>query len=278
MTDRTITWGSITLGGTSNYLITDLAGWDEMPGLNDMSVSRVRAHGDHMGDQFSQARIVTVSGNIVDPNNRDGLAQALLAATTVSSSTTPLTIDVFGQQLTANARIVRRAITAGPTYGAGAVPFALQWRCPDPLRYGPVRTYPSVGLPTTSGGLAYPLAYPLAYGAAGANGQVTLTNDGTADASFSFTVTGSLPNGFEVSGGGGRITYPVAVPSGQTVSVDTGAGTVFVEGTADRRASLTNADWLQVPAGGALTLQFTSLGGTYDPAALFTPTIKSASW
>lgn len=277
MADTEITWAGLTLGGDSDYSVLSITGWEELAGLTDMSAARVRGHGDHLGDQFSQARIVTVTGEIVDSVDRDSLARALESVTSVRSGLQDLTIELFGQALTAQGRIVQRALTIGQEYDFGAVPFALQWRCPDPLRYGPAVTT-STGLPTTSGGLVYPLTYPLSYGSAGSSGQLTLTNSGTADAPILFVVSGSLPNGFEISAAGQRLTYPAAVPSGQPVTIDTGSGSVTVEGTADRRTTLTNADWMQVPAMSSLTVQFTSLGGTYDPAANLTASYRPAYW
>jgi hypothetical protein len=280
--DLEIAWKGITLGGdNSSYLVTDMTGWDELPGLTDLSTARVRGHGDYLGDQFSQSRTVTVTGTIVDdPSVRNALATALQDATLVTSALDTLTITVFGRQLSADARITRRSVTAGPMYGVGVVPFALQWKCPDPLRYGPPQPSVSTGLPTSGGGLVYPLVYPLSYGAAGTPGQVTLTNTGTAPAPFVATVTGSLPNGFQVSSGTGqRIRYETTVPSGETLTIDTGEGTIVAQGTADRRGNLTIADWIQVPPLSSITLQFSSLGGSYDPTAMLTvPAFQSASW
>jgi Phage tail protein len=272
--DTEITWRGLTLGGDSPYVVQSVSGWDDLPEVRSLSAARARGHGEHVGDQFGGARIVTVEGKVAG-GARDELVRALQDAAPVSSDLEPLTVNMFGRHLTAGARVVRRALTVGLTYGVGETPFALQWRCPDPLRYGPARTA-STGLPTSGTGLAYPLTYPLDYGTLGNPGQITLANEGTADAPVVFDVTGPL-GGFEISAGGRRITYPTAVPAGQTVTVDTGAGTVVVEGTSSRRAHLTAADWLHVPAGTALTVQFTSLGGT-DPAATLTARWSAAYW
>jgi hypothetical protein len=274
--DTQVTWHGLTLGA-GDYHVEAITGWDELADLKDLSQPRARSHGDHVGDLFSQARIVTATGSIASPTARDALAQAVLAASPVSSAVEDLTIETFGQQLTAGARLIRRSLPVGDDYPAGKVPFALQWRCPDPLRYGPSR-FDSTGLPTAGGGLTYPLVYPIDYGVAGDAGSITLTNEGTADATIQFTVTGSLPAGFEISSLGQRITYPLAVPAGQVITVDTATGSVLVEGTSDRRADLTSADWLVIPPGTSLRVQFTSLGGAYDPAATLAARWRPAYW
>lgn len=277
MSDTQITWGGLTLGGDTDYPINEITGWEDLSDISDLSSDRARGHGEHVGDLYSRSRIVTVEGEIVDGDNRDLLVRALRAATPVSSTVADLSVDLFGEALTAGARIVRRALKITPEYDIGNVPFALQWRCPDPLRYG-AAVSASTGLPVAGGGLVYPLAYPLSYGADGTPGQLTLSNPGTADAPITFVVSGPLPGGFELSAGGMRLTYPVTVPDGQPVTIDTGTGSVTVEsGTADRRGNLTVADWMHVPAGGELTVQFTSLG-TFDAGALLEATTRPAYW
>lgn len=280
MADTQVTWRGLTFGtdrGVGDYHVEEINGWDDLPEITSYDQARARGHGDHMGDQFARARIVTVSGNISSLRARDSLALALMNASPVGSALEDLTVQTFGRVLTAGARLVRRSLPVGDLYAAGYIPFALQFRCPDPLRYG-TPVVAGTPLPSSGGGLTYPLTYPLTYGAAGDSGQLTVSNPGTAPASITFTATGPLPGGFELSAGGMRLTYPVAVPDGQPVTIDTGTGSVTVEGgTADRRGNLTVADWMQVPPGGSLTVQFTSLGA-YDADALLSATVRPAYW
>lgn len=279
MSDTEITWRGLTLGGDTGYIVSEVSGWDDLPDLNTYDQPRSRGHGDHVGDQFAHARIVTVHGKIADVSSRNDMARALQAVTTVSSAIEDLTVDFLGRQLTAGARVIQRSLAIGMNYSVGEIPFALQWKCPDPLRYGAARAAVSTGLPSSGGGLDYPLTYPLTYGTAGDPGVLTLTNDGSADAPIVATVSGPLPSGFEVSSGGQRLRYELPVAAGETITFDTGEGTVVTQGTADRRGFLTVADWIQVPAGSSITLQFSSLGGAYDPAAVLTvPAFRSASW
>lgn len=288
MADTEITWRGLTLGGDSPYIVQSVTGWDDAPDATDMSIPRVRARGDHVGDLYPQARIVTVTGKIADVAQRDALAQALRRVTTIRSDLYDLTIETLGQALTSQARVLRRSLIVADGYAVGEVPFSVQFRCPDPLRYGPATSL-STNLPVAGGGLAFPLfsASYLDWGAPGTTGQITLVNDGDAEASILFEVNGGtssgLAAGFEVSADGQRITYPTAVPAGQPITIDTSTGTVLVEGTSDRRGDLTNADWMQVPAAdpetgepGTLIVQFTSLGG-YDAGAELTATWKAAN-
>lgn len=281
MADLVVEWQGVTIGGGTNpYTVQTISGWDDLPDVVSYDQPRSRGHGDHVGDQFSGPRIVTVEGTIADLAARDSLAAALQAATRVGSDVADLAITSFNTRLTAGARLLRRSLTVQVGYGAGLIPFALQWKCPDPLRYGPAQAAVSTGLPTSGGGIVYPLVYPLAYGSAGTPGQIVLTNSGTAAAPFVAQVTGPLPSGFQVSSSAGeRIRYEYAVAAGETITIDTGEGTVVTQGTADRRGYLTVADWIQVPALSSVTLQFTSLGGAYDAAATLTvPAFRSASW
>lgn len=281
MTDTAVIWHGVTFGGGGPFHVEEITGWDDLPDVGSYDQPRSRWHGDHVGSQYARSRIVTVSGSIASPTARNALAQALIGATTVDiDAVEDLTIDTFGQVLTAGARLIRRSLPVGENYAAGVAPFALQWKCPDPLRYGPVQSAVSTGLPVSSGGLAYPLTYPLTYGTSGTPGAVSLTNSGTADVGFQATITGSLPFGFELSTTDGqRFRYEAAVGSGETLNLDTSEGTLLAEGTADRRANLTLTGWIQVPALSSVTVYFSSLGGAYDPAATFTvPGFRSASW
>jgi hypothetical protein len=277
MEDLQITWRGLVLGGDTDIDVHKITGWDDLDDPRSYDQPRARGHGDHPGDLYGQARIVTVTGEIASRTSRDALAADILAASPLSSTVEDLMITTFGRTLAAGARLIRRHLPVEEDYASGKVPFALAWRCPDPLRYGQLRTAPT-GLPTAGGGLSYPIGDLYDYGPLGATGQITLPNEGTAPAPIVFEVTGSLPEGFEISAAGGRLRYPAAVPAGQVIVFDTADGTVLVEGTADRRGELTAADWLQIPPGTALTVQFTSLGGAYDPNARLVAAAAPAYW
>lgn len=279
MPDPQIVWRGLTLGGDDwpDVDVHGITGWDDLPEVSTTGVARTRGHGSYPGQQFGGERIVTVTGMVSSRRSRDTLALALSGASPVSSAVEPLAVTTFGRTLWSGAQLIRRTLPVDDDYASGAVPFSMQWRCPDPLRYGAAQTA-TTGLPTSGGGLVFPLTFPLTFGALGATGQIQVGNPGSADSPLLLRVTGGLPQGFEVSASWRRLRYVAEVPAGQTVVLNTADGSVLVEGTANRRANLTIADWIQVPAGGSLALQFTSLGGAYDPAATLTATWAEANW
>lgn len=291
MADLEITWRGLTFGNDDSGIdVANLTGWDDLPDTTDMSQPRTRGHGDHVGDLYSRARVVTVNGNIASRANRDGLAAAIIAASSLSSTVEDLTITSLGRTLTAGARVIARTLPIAEDYASGLVPFMLQWRCPNPLRFGPEQSA-STHLPEAGGGLAWPLFGSgfLDWGAPGTPGQITLTNPGDADAGIVFEIAGGstvgLQLGFEISSDDGqRITYPTFVPPGQTLTADTDDGSVLAEGATDRTGELTRADWMLVPradpktgAPGRLIVQFTSLGGERDAGSLLTARWKETN-
>ena len=277
-----VDWRDLSLGAGTFYRVTSVEGWEELPPTRYDKQTRTRGHGAHPSPVWADERIVTVSGRCFSTADRDQVLIDLMARMTLDGGEEPLTITLAGRTLTASAQLLRAAptLTAGQ-WGVGRFGWSAQWRCPDPLRYGPAQPEQSTRLPTFGGGLAWPIFAAdgtLDWGAPGNPGQITLTNPGSADAPIQAKVVGAVPGGFEISADGDRITYPVDVPAGQTIYLDTGDGTVMVEGTADRRTNLTRADWLTVPARGSLTLQFTGLGA-YDPTArLIVPGFQEVHW
>lgn len=280
MQPTTVTWRGLTVatGVEADYRLTALSGWESLPDVRFDKTNRARGHGSHPSPVWADERTVTVEGRCWSEDNRDALLHELKRHMTFAAAPEPLTVTVAGRTLTAGAQLLRcDPSLVSQQWGMGRFGWVAQWRCPDPLRYADPQSA-ATGLPTSGGGLTYPLTYPLEYGALGATGQIVLSNPGTADAPITFTVSGPLPMGFELSAGQDRLRYPVEMPAGQLLTINTGTGTVLVEGTADRRANLTLADWMQVPAGGSLTVQFTSLGGAYDDAAQLAATWSSAWW
>jgi len=147
----------------------------------------------------------------------------------------------------------------------------------DPIKYGAVSN-PSTGLPTSGGGLEFPLfdggaGGALYFGANGTLGRVTLTNGGTAAVWPSVTVTGELTSGFYVQrlDTGQIVRYDRVVPAGSTVAIDFRTGEVLVDGLSDGSTYLTGYSFWSVGPGESIEAQFNAIGGSSGtPTATWT--------
>lgn len=284
MNSTSLTWRGLTIAtGDVPYRLRELEGWEELPAGRYEKTNRTRGHGSHRSKVWADERIVTVTGSCWTAVERDALLAQMQEHLAFDGDgddgdTEPLQVTVAGRTLTAGAQLLaaRQALVRGE-WGVGRFGFVVQWRCPNPIRYGPAATV-TTPLPEAGGGLVYPLTYALDYGSAGQPGQVTVDNPGTAPAPLLLAVTGAHDFGFEVAAAGRRLRYEAPVPAGQTVTIDTATGTVLVEDSADRRYNLTQADWITVPRGQSLTLSYVTLGGVRDPAALLAATVAGAYW
>lgn len=252
--------------------LEEIEGWFGGLGVRGDTEDRAGSDGSFDGQAYFASRTVTLAGSLDAPDPAALLAaMRRLSGVLASRRTGTLLVDELATGISRSARCRLEVQGRARRTGECTADWELTVFCPDPLRYGPAQTV-STGLPMTGGGLAWPLFAGgfLDWGPPGDPGQVTLANGGTADSPILFRVTAGpleLPAGFEISADGRRLTYATPVPAGQTIWIDTAAGTVLAEGTADRRSNLVRADWLLVPAGGELTCQFTSLGGAYDVGA-----------
>lgn len=288
-----VVWRDLTLSRATGHRIVSIEGWESLPPNRYDKIPRARGHGAHPSPVWADERLITVTGTSYSVADRDQLLLNLMRRMSLDEREEPLAITTAGRTLTAAAQLLRAdpVISAG-SWNVGLIKWVAQWRCTDPLRYGPEQSL-DTGLPTSGGGLSWPAfggaGGTLDWGTPGVTGQLTLTNPGTAAAAIVLDVqagsANGLQKGWEVSAAGKRLTYPAAVPPGQLIEVDTGAGSVLAERTADRRGELTRADWLLIPAAipatgrpGSLTLQFTSLGGPYDPGTRLYARWKETNW
>jgi hypothetical protein len=273
--DGQVSWNGLVLGEGTSYGITSISGWIDLPDLVDHSSPRPRDHGDYLGNLLSIGRIVQVSGHYYGTNFQQ-LHQNLLAACPVSQSTSELRVNIYGQELVSQARMTKRAIPLDSTYAYQAGRWALQFRCPDPRRYGDPQSV-SAGLQNNVGGMTYPLTYPLTYGSSPST-SLSLTNSGTADSYPIFTVQGPL-FGFNIVDlqSGNSLTYSDNLGSTDVLAIDTQKRQVKLNGTNDRRPQLTVAQWWSVPSGVTDTVKLTT-PGAYDPNALLTMSLKPAWW
>lgn len=269
----TVEWRGLTLASdqSSPFGIRNLAGWDELPDVRLDAPSRLQGHGRFDTAVWADERVVTLSGQIVSPD-RDALLQQLSAVLTWPSGpgrAEDLVVTRAGRTLTAGARLTAFKTPSDADWSMGKVPFAIEWRCRDPLRYGEPESVTTL-FPTLRGGLEYFLYTDgavdtgfLEYGEASDTGRVTITNPGTADTWPVFQVDGEIDQyGFDIAvvDTDQRIRFAGPVSAGSSLVIDSASGSAVIDGTADRGGLLTARDWFPVPAGQSVEIAFIPLG------------------
>lgn len=109
----------------------------------------------------------------------------------------------------------------------------------------------------------------------GTTGVMVLNNPWSAPTPIRFAITGPITNPSVSDNTSGRtIAYGGDVAAGQTLLIDTGAGSVTLDG-ANRRPLLTRAEWFGIPKNGSVEVAFRSSAPA--PSALATAFWRYAS-
>lgn len=268
-------------GDSLDWIYEHLAGWYSGPPMRGGSDDRPNADGEFSVDRaFRSARPLKFSGTLTADSAAEAISRWMqFAAIQSDGRPFPLTVvDPFGT-LTATVSLdgapdVLEITNEGAEVGARFIAY-------DPVKYGPARTV-STGLPTSGGGLEYPLGSPsgaLYYGALGGLGRVVLTNVGTAETWPTFEITGELTDGFYLQclESGDVLRYERVVPAGTSVSLDARTGEVLVDGISDGSTYLVRDEWFSAAPGGVCTVQFNAIGAS-SGSPLLSATISDGFW
>ncbi|MEU7134506.1 phage tail protein [Streptomyces sp. NPDC046261] len=289
--DGQIEWAGLLMGPGTPYQIDakGLTGWDDLPDLESADVPRPDQHGSWPGAQWAKPRTVSASVWLLPerPDQARAVAEAFRAATRVHSGEQWLAVRLHGQILACRARVDRRAVPTDRTYllqGIGSA--SLQWLCTDPRRYGADEQYARTGLPAPEPGLLWHpgggLEWPLEWGAAGSTGTVTAVNAGDAPATPVIEFQGPVvrPSLTRLSDGR-QIEYDITLAESDVLTVDTGAGTVTLNGTTSRLYTATarsTPEQLFHLDPGVTSLAFRAAPESADPRAAVTVSWRNAHW
>jgi len=274
-TDFQWEFDGLLMGAGTPYGVTAAPGFLDLSGVRANFTPRARAHGGYTEPHFGGGAVLDLELDISASGATTFAAAvaALEAGTYPQTGTRPIWWRIPGHPLlTMAVQCLRRSIPLETAYEFGlASKAALQFYAPDPLKYGAPLSA-STGLPTTSGGLVYPLAYPLAYGSP-VTGRVSCANAGSAPTWPVFTVTGPIDAaGWQVTCIEDGVTATYTGPLGSLDSVvytpSTGRATLNVTADRSNLLSCTSYPFPQIPAGSTRTYAFTTLGGYYAGASM----------
>lgn len=269
--DWQVEFDGLLLGAGTPYYLTSLKGFLDLAGVRAPMTQRPRQHGGYIEPHYASGATRDLDFNIQGTSSV-AFTQAvntLRAQTYPQATTRPLWVQLPGVGLlTAQAQVINRSIPVIQEYTAGLVTgAALQFYMPDPFWYGPTQSG-TTGLPSTSGGLVYPLSYPLAYGTT-VSGAVSCRNVGSEATPPLFTVVGPISPGFTITSIEDQLslTYTGALGANDTVVINTADGSVWLNTVSDRRQNLAYSTWPSIPAAnpatgapGVRTFAFTTTG------------------
>jgi len=229
-----VQYGTLLLGAQTGSEVT---GWRDTPDTAVSDTTRPQAHGAYPGDIWAEASTVMLTYRIPGPplvplDAREAALRVIEAGLPLDSVERPLVFH-DGDTTFRMARVLQRVVPRPWDFAySKALTCSVQWLCADPRRYSLDLQQVTVAIPTASGGLTYPMTYPLSYGTS-QGGSRPATNDGSASASPVVVFTGPLTSPALVADRW-RLAFDLTLGAGETLVVDTGAGTALLNGEVDR--------------------------------------------
>ncbi len=239
--DGQVQWGNLLLGADP-YFTEEIAGWEDLPGIDSGNVARPATHGSWPGRFLGQERVVTWTGWNVPIDRRESLQASVRwvrSNTTITNDPTeyPLVVRTLGETLMCWGKVSNRAVATDIAYGAGGARTAIQWTCSDPRRYELDEQLVMLTLDDPPGaGLSWPLTYPLVWGPeATTTSSAVLVNSMDAPTPPTITITGPLDTPLVVNQTTGRqLEFALVLTETDVLTIDCRQGTVLLNGVSDR--------------------------------------------
>jgi hypothetical protein len=273
------TLGSLRFGAVDSvgvaWFLQGLEGWDS-PEIRAEIQDRESDHGSWFSPVYLGARPITLTGTVDAPDRatlQDAMDRLYAAA---SLSDTTLTV----WENTPKQATVRRSGKVLAQYVTDSIAtYSILVTAADPRRYSTALQSGTTMLPTTTGGLTFPVTFPITYSATTVSGQITAVNLGTMETRPVLTVAGPVvaPSvaALYPDGTVKQLIYSQDLQSGDVLVIDTDAHTVTLNGAVSRRRFLTvPSGWPTLPPGSSVSYQFQS--STYNGTAMLTATWRSA--
>jgi hypothetical protein len=248
---------------TAPYLI-DLPGWDDSADVKRNLNRRSQGHGVFGQDPvYDDAKFFTVVGRKIDPVNPDAitaLRSTLMRLKQLSPGWAVTITDGDVGPRTAYVELAGK-ISFDTSQADVVADFSIPLMMKDPHSYGPTITK-ATGLPTSGGGIEFPITFPLDFHEAGTSGRIITTNLGETETVSTLSVSGGLSGGFSLIciELGFEIRLEREIPAGSVVTVDMRTGQAFIDDQSPVSGFLTSRQWWTNPPGETRTIQFTSIG------------------
>jgi hypothetical protein len=278
VSESQITLGSLVFNREDSngtyWLVNKFDGWGgTAPTLQ--TVQKTRQSGFWAGDSYSQGRPMTLSGWILSKNPAQHSLDIDTLIGAVSKQPTLMQVSEMGRVRWC---MVQRAseVTRTPFAGATQSQFTFQVVSLDWRKFGDTLTG-TTSLPSSTGGMTYPMTFPYSYDAVSVSGQVSLVNRGNEFGPVILRIDGPCvgPKVTHVSSGKELVfASSLTLGAGEFLIVDNEAKTVLANGQASRAGWVTSRGWASMQPG-PNTWAFDAI--TYNAASQLSVT-ATESW
>jgi hypothetical protein len=245
----TIQIGSLLLNAVdangTKWPVTKFDGWHGTSDPTLSPVQKTRASGATVGDSFSTGRTMTITGLIISTSAAQQSQDWDTLNAAISRQPTLMQVSESGRvrwvMVSRSSAITPNKINAWMS-GFTFQVFAKDWR-----KFGsPLTDYTL--LPSSVGGVTYPIKYPMRIGATVVSGQVTLNNPGNEVGPVVLQVNGPV-TGPTIThrGSGAQLTFSsnLVLGVGEFLLIDMEKKSVLANGQpgASRNAFITSRGW-----------------------------------
>jgi hypothetical protein len=252
-----------------------LRGWWGPTGSNGEAVQRSYQDGAWLGKAYAPPRTLVVEGLLTvsagdGPEGHRHLLDSLdtLYGALPMDDVAPFVVTENGYTRHVLARL--DGTPADPEwFNPWRVRYDFQLITEDHRKFSGDGTTPThmmeTGLPTQTGGLAFPASFPTRFDADIVTGIIPITNEGNARPPVTVTIHGPGAGPIIRSGDGQSMPFDITLDVGQFLVVDLDRKTVKLNGQASRRGAL-RGRWINL-APGSNTLMFDA--ASYNPGTRF---------
>lgn len=243
---RQIEFNGLLLGSGTPYRWKGLTNWDGAPTVDLADTPKPSDHGETPGPGFFQAKFPSFEF-FVEATTREHMEQLLhlLEERMLYDDVEQLlVVRDTARTLSAPARVLENPIPHTPARSVGRLDLAVLWKCAAGLRTPLAGRTPLVLTPhESSGGLVYPVEYPVDWGIVADTSDGVAVNDGRAPAparvvfqgpADAYTLLLTTSTGTVL-----KLAFTLPLTATDTLTVDTGDGTVRLNGSSDRTQWLT---------------------------------------
>lgn len=252
--DWTGTLNGVAFGVGTSLQLAGLTGWFDAQSLplggssqggTSWPDPKAYANGSWIPSYWMPSRTVTLQLSIMG-DDFAGTVSALRKATIPSGPMlVALSLQVDAVTTTVYGHVTARTIPTAFEYQFGLSDATVTFECPDPRRFG-VAASASTGLPSSTGGLAFPATWPAVWAATQQTGLVDLTSPGDTTGPVKLRINGPCVGPRVTHGGSGSLlafASTFTINAGDWVDVDMEAQTVLYNAQASRNGSLVSRGW-----------------------------------